>query len=124
SSPGECCDRSHSGEMGRSRVRLVQRIVHTAGLLFFGIWTVLPLYWIVVTSIKPNLLIYREASFIPSQITGDHFAFVLTKTPFLRYVQNSVAVTLVTTALAMIIGTLAAYAIVRLSFVGRPWVAR
>jgi len=110
--------------MSRSRSRLGRRLVHTAGLLFFGVWTVLPLYWIVVTSIKPNLLIYREASFFPSQLTGDHFAFVLTRTPFLHYVQNSMAVTLVTTGVAMVIGTLAAYAIVRLSFAGRPWVAR
>lgn len=110
--------------MRRSRARLVRRIVHTAGLIFFGMWTVIPLYWIVATSIKPNLLIYREASFFPSQVTGDHFRFVLTQTPFLHYVQNSLAVTLVTTSLAMIIGTLAAYAIVRLSFGGRPWVAR
>jgi ABC-type glycerol-3-phosphate transport system permease component len=110
--------------MKRSHGRLVRRIVHTAGLLFFGLWTIVPLYWIVVTSIKPNLLIYREASLFPSQVTGDHFAFVLTRTPFLHYVQNSFVVTLVTTALAMVIGTLAAYAIVRLSFVGRPWVAR
>jgi multiple sugar transport system permease protein len=110
--------------MSRSRARPVRRIVHTTGLLFFGVWTIVPLYWIVVTSIKPNLLIYREASLFPSQITGDHFAFVLTRTPFLHYIQNSVIVTLVTTSLAMMIGTLAAYAIVRLSFVGRPWVAR
>jgi ABC-type glycerol-3-phosphate transport system permease component len=40
------------------------------------------------------------------------------------YVRNSVSVTLVTTTLAMVIGTLAAYAIVRLSFAGRRWVAR
>ena len=110
--------------MRRSNARLVRRLIHTAGLIFFGVWTVLPMYWIVATSIKPNLLIYREASFVPSQITGDHFNFVLTKTPFLHYVQNSLIVTLVTTGMAMIIGTLAAYAIVRLSFVGRPWVAR
>jgi multiple sugar transport system permease protein len=110
--------------MSRSRARLVRRLVHTAGLVFFGLWTVLPLYWIVVTSIKPNLLIYREASLFPSQVTADHYAFVLTRTPFLHYVQNSLTVTLVTTAVAMLIGTLAAYAIVRLSFVGRPWVAR
>jgi len=110
--------------MSRSRARLVRRLVHTMGLLLFGVWTIVPLYWIVVTSIKPNLLIYREASLFPSQITGDHFAFVLARTPFLHYIQNSVVVTLVTTSLAMIIGTLAAYAIVRLNFVGRPWVAR
>src|SRR5947209_1677673 len=106
--------------MSRSRSRLRRRLVHTAGLLFFGVWTVLPLYWIVVTSIKPNLLIYREASFFPSQLTGDHFAFVLTRRPFLHYVQNSMAFTLVTTAVAMVIVTLAFYAIVRFSFAGPP----
>jgi ABC-type glycerol-3-phosphate transport system permease component len=110
--------------MTRSQGRLVRKIVRSLGLLLFGVWTVVPLYWILVTAIKPNLLIYREASLFPSQITGDHFAFVLTKTPFLHYIQNSLVVTLVTTSLAMCIGTLAAYAIVRLSFTGRPWVAR
>jgi multiple sugar transport system permease protein len=110
--------------MNRQQGRFVKKVVLTAGLLFFGFWTVLPLYWIIVTAIKPNLLIYREPSFIPSQITADHFVFVLTKTPFLLYVKNSLLVTLVTTGLAMVIGTLAAYAIVRLSFRGREWLAR
>jgi len=99
-------------------------LVHTGGLLVFALWTGLPFYWIVVTAIKPNLLIYREPSLFPSQITGEHFAFVLGQTPFLLYVKNSVAITLVTTALSMVIGTLAAYAIARLSFAGRKWVAR
>ena len=110
--------------MRRQKGRLVRRLVHTAGLIFFGVWTVLPLYWIVATSIKPNLLIYREPSFFPSQITADHYLFVLTRTPFLVYVRNSMLVTLVTTSLALVIGTLAAYAITRLSFRGRAWVAR
>jgi len=110
--------------LSRSRATVVRRTIHTSGLIIFGIWTLLPLYWIVATAIKPNLLIYREASFFPSQVTADHFVFVLTKTPFLRYIQNSLVVTLVTTLLAMVIGKLAAYAILRLSFVGRPWVAR
>ena len=110
--------------MHRRTGRLVRRLVHTGGLIFFGVWTVVPLYWIVATSIKPNLLIYREPSFFPSQITADHYLFVLTRTPFLVYVRNSMLVTLVTTSLALIIGTLAAYAITRLSFRGRAWVAR
>ncbi|HET6315849.1 MAG TPA: carbohydrate ABC transporter permease [Chloroflexota bacterium] len=103
---------------------LPRRIVLYSGLFFFGVWTILPMYWIIVTAIKPNLLIYREPSIIPTQITGDHFAFVLTRTPFLQYVKNSLLVTLVTTSLAMIIGTLAAYAIVRLTFRGREFFAR
>ncbi|MBV9170614.1 MAG: carbohydrate ABC transporter permease [Chloroflexi bacterium] len=110
--------------MSKQQYNLIKRIIHTAGLLFFGVWTLLPIYWIVVTAIKPDLLIYREPSLFPSQVTGDHFTFVLTQTPFLVYIKNSVLVTLVTTLLAMVIGTLAAYAIVRLTFRGRQWLAR
>jgi ABC-type glycerol-3-phosphate transport system permease component len=110
--------------LSRGTSRLIRRLVLVGGLGLFAIWTGLPLYWIVVTSIKPNLLIYREPQLFPSQVTLDHFAFVLGRTPFLQYIRNSVSVTLVTTCLAMIIGTLAAYAIVRLSFAGRRWVAR
>jgi len=110
--------------LSRRTTRLIRRMVLVGGLGLFAIWTGLPLYWIVVTSIKPNLLIYREPQLFPSQVTLEHFAFVLGQTPFLQYIRNSVSVTLVTTFLAMIIGTLAAYAIVRLSFAGRRWVAR
>ncbi|MBV9546311.1 MAG: carbohydrate ABC transporter permease, partial [Chloroflexi bacterium] len=110
--------------MSKQQYNLIKRIIHTAGLLFFGVWTLLPIYWIVVTANKPDLLIYREPSLFPSQVTGDHFTFVLTQTPFLVYIKNSVLVTLVTTLLAMVIGTLAAYAIVRLTFRGRQWLAR
>ncbi len=108
----------------RRKQSLPRRIVLYSGLFLFGVWTILPMYWIIVTAIKPNLLIYREPSIIPAQVTGDHFAFVLTRTPFLQYVKNSLLVTLVTTSLAMIIGTLAAYAIVRLTFRGREFFAR
>jgi multiple sugar transport system permease protein len=69
-------------------------------------------------------LIYREPQLFPTQLTFEHFGFVLGQTPFLSYVKNSVTVTLVTTVLSMVIGTLAAYAIVRLSFHGRPLMAR
>ena len=110
--------------LSRRTTRLIRRLVLVGWLGLFAIWTGLPLYWIVITSIKPNLLIYREPQLFPSQVTLDHFAFVLGQTPFLQYIRNSVSVTLVTTCLAMVIGTLAAYAIVRLSFAGRRWVAR
>jgi multiple sugar transport system permease protein len=110
--------------MRRQHSRLVRRLVLSTGLVLFGTWTAVPLYWIVVTALKPNLLIYREPTLFPTQITGDHFVFVLTRTPFLLYVKNSLLVTLVTTGLAMLIGTLAAYAIVRLVFRGREWFAR
>ena len=110
--------------MTRRQARRTRAAVILAGLVFFGLWTLMPLYWIVVTSIKTNVAIYREPSLIPTTITFDSYNFVLTKTPFLLYVKNSFTVTIVTTLLSMVIGTLAAYSITRLHFVGRQWVAR
>jgi multiple sugar transport system permease protein len=110
--------------MSRQRARTTRRFVLGAGLLFFAIWTLTPLYWIVVTSIKPNLLIYREPSIVPSQVTLEHYQNVLFRTPFGLYVRNSFVVTIVTTVASVVIGTLAAYAITRLTFKGREWVAR
>jgi len=110
--------------MTRRQARQTRAAVILAGLVFFGLWTLMPLYWIVVTSLKTNVAIYREPSLIPTTITFDSYNFVLTKTPFLLYVKNSFIVTIVTTLLSMAIGTLAAYAITRLHFVGRQWVAR
>src|SRR5215217_7501018 len=71
--------------MSRRKARTTKLTVIGLGLLFFGIWTLTPLYWIVVTSIKPNLLIYREPALFPSEVTFHHYAFVLGKTPFLPY---------------------------------------
>src|SRR5688500_18749416 len=97
--------------MSRRQARTTKRSVLVLGLALFTVWTVLPLYWIVVTSIKPNLLIYREPQLFPSQMTIDHYAFVLTQTPFLLYVKNSFTVTILTTILSIVVGSLAAYAI-------------
>jgi ABC-type glycerol-3-phosphate transport system permease component len=110
--------------MTRRQARMTKQFVIGLGLIVFGIWTLTPLYWIVVTSIKPNLLIYREPALFPSQVTLDHYNFVLQKTPFLLYVKNSFIVTLATTMASCVVGTLAAYAITRLTFKGRQWIAR
>jgi ABC-type glycerol-3-phosphate transport system permease component len=110
--------------MTRRQARRTKSAIVLLGLVIFGIWTVTPLYWILVTSLKTNVAIYREPSLIPTQITFESYNFVLTKTPFLLYVKNSFVVTIVTTLLSMVIGTLAAYSITRLHFQGRKWVAR
>jgi len=94
------------------------------GILVFLVWTLVPVYWILATSLKTDLAIYREPSLIPKQITLEHYRRTLFETPFLTFMRNSVEVAVVTTALAMVFGTLAAYAISRLQFRGRQWMAR
>ena len=110
--------------VGGSQEALVRRILVYGGLVFFLIWTLIPIYWIIATSIKPDLLIYREPSIIPTQVTMSHYVKTLTATPFLTYMKNSFFVAGTVTVIAMLCGTLSAYAITRLQFRGRTWIAR
>jgi multiple sugar transport system permease protein len=114
-----------SGARGRTSARFnTRRLVLVVGLALFTIWTLFPLVWIVETSIKPNSEIYSAASLIPRKITGVHYAQLLNDTPFATYFKNSMLVATTTTIVSMIIGVLGAYAITRLDFRGRIFVAR
>lgn len=113
-----------SRSVGRSQEDVVKRVLVYGGVAFFLIWTLIPIYWIFATSIKPDLLIYREPSIIPTQVTLSHYVKTLTATPFLLYMKNSFFVATSVTLIAMFCGTLSAYAITRLQFRGRTWIAR
>ncbi len=102
----------------------IRRIVLVAGLAIFTVWTLFPFAWIVTTSIKPNREIYSAATLIPQRITGVHYRTVLQQTRFGTYFKNSLIVSSLTTVISMAIGVLAAYAISRLSFRGRTFMAR
>jgi multiple sugar transport system permease protein len=89
------------------------------------VWTIFPFYWMLVTSIKENDEIYGPvARLIPSTFTLRHWMELLYQTPFVLQFRNSVIVSITTTILSMAIGSLAAYAIVRLQFRGRSVAAR
>lgn len=103
---------------------VIRRVVVVATGLFFAVWTLGPLYWIIATSLKTDLQIYRDPGLIPMAPTLNNYQTVLFTTNFLLYMKNSVEVAFVTTALSMIFGSAAAYAIARLRFTGRGTVAR
>jgi multiple sugar transport system permease protein len=94
------------------------------GLGLFTLWTLFPILWIVATSLKPDRDLYRKVSLWPSRITDAHYVEVLRETPFPTYFRNSFLVASATTAIAMVVAVLAAYAMTRLSFRGRGFVAR
>ena len=107
------------------RIR-VRTLVMVVGLGIFTIWTLMPFFWIIATSVKTNKDLYQEASLfpIPSHLTGQHYSEVIHKTKFLTYLKNSLFVSVGTTVIAMVIGVLSAYAMTRLAFRGRTIMAR
>ncbi|HLH73315.1 MAG TPA: carbohydrate ABC transporter permease [Chloroflexota bacterium] len=113
-------ERSRSLRSGR----LVHRVVMVLAGLFFGLWTLVPLYWIIATSLKNEIQVMRDPTLIPTAITFHNYYSILYESKFLLYIKNSVEVAVVTTALSMLFGSIAAYAISRLRFRGRGVVAR
>ena len=109
----------------RRRGVTVQRILLLAGVLLLLAWSLLPIYWIVVTSVKGEREIYAlPPTLIPGAPSLVNYATVLFKTRFPLFLRNSVAVALAATLLSVVIGTLGAYAVARMRFRGRATVAR
>jgi multiple sugar transport system permease protein len=94
-------------------------------LLLMVLWTAIPFYWMVATSLKHDKEIYGyEATLIPEKPTLANYATVFRETPYMLYLRNSVVVAVGSTVLSMIIAVLGAYAIARLDFPGRALLAR
>jgi len=108
-----------------STQRRALRGLGNGALALMVLWTAIPFYWMVATSLKHDKEIYGyEATLIPQQPTLANYATVFRETPYLMYLRNSVVVAVGSTVLSMIIAVLGAYAIARLNFPGRAMVAR
>jgi multiple sugar transport system permease protein len=111
--------------MRTSTQRRVLQGVGNGALLLMFLWTAIPFYWMIATSLKHDKEIYGyEATLIPERPTLANYATVFRETPYLLFLRNSLAVAAGSTLLSMIIAVLGAYAIARLSFPGRALLAR
>ena len=85
-------------------------------------WTVMyaliPLAWIVSLSFKSTATI-ADGNFIPTSITFDNYKGIFSTSQFTSALFNSIGIGLITTFIAVVIGTMAAYAVARLEFPGK-----
>lgn len=101
----------------------VFRLGRLVFLCLFLFIVLFPFYWQFLTSIKPTREI-TSMSLLPNfpTMTFDAYRFIMTERPFMRYIFNSLMVSLLTTAIAVTISSMAAYALARLNFKGKGWV--
>jgi multiple sugar transport system permease protein len=87
-----------------------------------GLWTLIvlfPLYWVLVTSFKIEVQVDSGPYYLPFvdfKPTVEAWSFMLLKNNTLGPYLNSIVVALGSTLLALLIGSLAAYALVRIRF--------
>ncbi|HHX84727.1 MAG TPA: carbohydrate ABC transporter permease [Actinomycetales bacterium] len=80
----------------------------------------LPLFWVVITSLKPDNQVYVQPPiWWPNPISTEAYPQVLSNVPFLRYFTNSLVITGLLSVIKITLGVLAAYAFVFLRFPGR-----
>lgn len=96
------------------------------GAILILTWCLLPVAWIISLSFKSQDAITNGSpGFLPSEGGGagwQNYRDVLADDQFLRAILNSIGISLIATALSVIIATLAAYAIARLEFTGKKFV--
>ena len=105
--------------------RRVLKWVGNGLLVVMLVWTLVPFYWMIATSLKKDKEIYGfEATLIPRQPTLNNYTRLFTTTPFVKYLRNSTIIALGNTLASLLCACLAAYALARLRFPGRGLIAR
>ena len=107
--------------MAVARRPLLRKTILHLGLLPFLLFALFPFYHMTLTSLKQDRELYDRYA-VPLMIkqgpTVEHYVKLLKETEFLTWTKNSLLVTSLATAMSLLIGTVAAYALARLKFFG------
>ncbi|WP_166356369.1 carbohydrate ABC transporter permease [Phytoactinopolyspora limicola] len=87
-------------------------------LTFLTLITVVPLYVVVSSSVKPLADVQGRFSWIPREVTLSPYVDTWTTVPLARYLVNSLIVAAVSASLALLVAVAAAYALSRFTFRG------
>ncbi|MEU9117083.1 carbohydrate ABC transporter permease [Streptomyces sp. NPDC048483] len=100
-------------DTGRRRI-----IGWTVANLAVLLYALTPVWWLVSLSFKdPSTL--SDGSFIPTKWSLANYRGIFATSAFTRALLNSIGIALITTVIAVTLGTLAAYAVARLRFAGK-----
>ncbi|MET0796544.1 MAG: carbohydrate ABC transporter permease, partial [Rhodococcus sp. (in: high G+C Gram-positive bacteria)] len=82
------------------------------------LYALVPLAWIISLSFKSTATI-ADGKFIPQSFTLENYKGIFSTNQFTSALVNSIGIGLITTVIAVVIGTMAAYAVARLDFPGK-----
>jgi multiple sugar transport system permease protein len=107
-----------------ARVSAVQAGLSYTVLVLLAIVVLFPFYWMTITSFKTEEQMRSIVSmFWPKPFAIENYQQLLAKTEFAAWYGNSVFVAVSSTLLATAVGTIGAYALARLKFLGRGFMA-
>lgn len=116
---------SRAHRPGRSTPALQQRRDRTkipawAVVIVFGGFGLLPVYWLLITSLSPSDQTFSyPPSLVPNELTLANFQRLIENPELVRYLMNSVIVSVITAALSLLVASYMAYAFSKYRFRGR-----
>jgi multiple sugar transport system permease protein len=82
------------------------------------LYAFIPVFWILSLSLKDSQTL-NDGNYFPMSPSGQNYAAIFSNYDFLRALVNSIGICLIATFIAIVFGTMAAYAIARLNFPGK-----
>src|SRR5436190_5886464 len=86
-----------------------------AAVVLIMIFCLFPFYWLINTSLKTGADL-SSAKLVPPHPNLDNYSSIFKNDDFIKALRNSAIISLSTTAIALVVGAFAAYALARLRF--------
>ncbi|MFD4294712.1 carbohydrate ABC transporter permease [Rhodococcus sp. NPDC058532] len=105
----------------RRRRPLGPAVRNYVGVIVILVWGLAPFYWMVVTAFRDSAFTFDTTPW-PTHLTLDNFRDALATdkgNDFLAAIGNSMIISAVTTAVALLLGVFTAYALARIQFRGK-----
>ncbi|ANW97753.1 sugar ABC transporter ATP-binding protein [Thermoclostridium stercorarium subsp. thermolacticum DSM 2910] len=102
----------------KRKLEILKKSVLYFILLIMSAIMILPFLWMLSSSVKLDREVFNMNPFvwIPKNPRWQNYVDIWTKVPFFKYVQNTVILTIVVTALQILTSSFAAYAFAKLDF--------
>jgi multiple sugar transport system permease protein len=104
------------------RIAIAKKVGLYTFLTIFGLFILVPFYWMIATSFKSSneIISSIQATFFPLEPSLEGYRYVLGEgADLLRYMGNTVVVAIISTALTLVTTILSAFAFARLEFKGK-----
>jgi multiple sugar transport system permease protein len=82
------------------------------------LYAFIPVFWILSLSLKDSATL-NDGKYFPVSPSNDNYVAIFQNEDFVRALINSIGICLISTAVAIVFGTMAAYAVARLDFPGK-----
>lgn len=109
----------------RKTTHLFTSIITYLVLIVLVFSALFPFYWMGLTSLRKGKQVYvKEQVLVPRDLTTENYTFIFSERPTATWLRNSIVMGFSSSAIAVVIGVLAGYSIIRLRFLGNRSVAR